>query len=390
MTYSAELSTPAVGSPQMISNPNGTIMPSLMIRSDDGWIVAGHTNQSRQAWAGKIDDSGKIVWEYRRDLLDEDKPALKGIIAAHPDFKGGTLLEDGSIFLCGDMRRPLPNPSGYPLNPFITKLDAEGKLIREQFIRPIGDRHQDFSSLFRCMAWHGSVIGIGSVYSTKSMKSDYWITLFDVDGNVKWERIIKPIGSDPFSSSVYNLSVKLGKENLIFSGASNVNRSPGTDVFSLDFNGNLISSYNTAGEYLMVEDRNQDHEVNLYGTPVTDKHETANLIKLDMTLKEIGRSANVPNNGFSANAMFRNPDGSLTGFGAVTYHGDASLIGAVNHLSENLEKQKILKISGTPGFDSAGRIYTAARSSQPGEFGAALGAANADWRGFWIYHINAK
>ena len=156
------LGKPTVSRQVLIKTEREAAMePADIVRANDGgFFIAGSISGTRQGWAAKTDAEGKVLWNYYRELQEEDKSAFTHQLVIDPEFRAAVPMADGSVYLCGNM--PHPPRSSAP-GAFLTHLDAQGHLLSEKFFVPDKKTKQGITGGFTgCIRWGNDIAIVGN------------------------------------------------------------------------------------------------------------------------------------------------------------------------------------------------------------------------------------
>lgn len=156
-----------------------------------GFVVAGRFEAENSAWATGLDESGAVRWRY---LMAPPNQNVKEI---YPYFTGVAASQDGGVLLCGmanlgTIERP-------DVNALLVKLDSEGKLLKQLYIRPPQLEYEYGRTVYldRCVPWGNGAALIGRLSRTdfRGGKSvSHWIISASSDGGVLWQKLIPSMG----------------------------------------------------------------------------------------------------------------------------------------------------------------------------------------------------
>jgi hypothetical protein len=198
---------------------------------DNGLIVAGSNHG--QGWAARTDAEGNIKWRYV--ISRPVKPTRPSDI---PTYISAAVMPDDSVFLCGNMPGIKGGGSG-----LLTHLDKDGNVLNEQLPSPKG---LSGGGLSACIASDGGLIAVGStaildpVQSTPNINSytpTYWIVSFDVNGKVKWEKLI-PVSKDIGGGDQISPLQSAPDGGFVFAARRNT---IGTEVLHISKNGDVVA-----------------------------------------------------------------------------------------------------------------------------------------------------
>jgi hypothetical protein len=146
---------------------------TIKLLNDGNYIISGFTtstsNNSRDAYLVKIDDSGNILWEKKYGGSGND-----GIEAAFP-------TPDGGFILTGYSTSTGTNGSD---DLYLVKTDAAGNELWSKFI---GGPAQDWGNMVQPTPDGGYII-LGITYSFGAGGGDYYLVRTDASGNVMWSK----------------------------------------------------------------------------------------------------------------------------------------------------------------------------------------------------------
>ena len=352
-----------------LKNDRGAAMqPNVLVRSDDGgFVVAGSITATKQGWATKVAANGKVLWNYYRDLQQEDQAAFAGHFV-RPEYHGAVPMPDGSVYLCGD----LPHPIG--TSPLLTHLDAQGKLIAEQLVNPKNLTTQSRVHIHHfdsCLRWGNDFVIVGNELYIDGAEEkstfyhldlSYWILLLDASGNVKWEQKI-PSKIKHYSFISEGVNVVQTGANLIISATDNTV----TELISINSQGELQAQKKLDGYFQLVRPTSPDGLLQVYGSFVSNTK--APRVKLSLTekLDEIERVQGDRPTDFATRRAYRMPDQSLVFFGSSIHSFGAQLRSGMVYADRLLQEDRLMAFDKA-GFQDGGTIDAAAPGNQPGEF----------------------
>lgn len=352
---------------EFLSAPQQAAMQPVAITktSDGGFIIAGSVSATKQGWVSKISSQGKILWNYFRDLSEEDRQAFAGQLTFHPQFRGIVSMPNGDTFVCGTIPH---NPSSRIPTSVLTHLDPLGKLIGERFISgpklgPITPRY----SFDACLRWREMVIilGHGSIADGSMPPREntlFWLIAFDGAGNKVWERQIRTVGKnfvpDPDG---FNLAAK--DSNLFFTATDN----DSTEIVSVDMKGIVQAHRQIVGRFLTVQAPATEPGLSIFGSTPTGQNKSKLIISLSPNLEELGRIEGTRPDDFVPRAVYRMRDQSLAIFGSTIHSFGERLRSSIASIDPLLQKQKILTFEND-GFVDSGYVSAVATANNSDEF----------------------
>lgn len=359
---------------------------------DGGFIVAGTSNATKKGWATRIDSGGKVLWNFERGFLAEDKPYEHVVIknrgnalTGAPLYRAAAAMPNGSIYLCGYMPRPIDIPNQPNQVGMLTHLDSNGKVINEQFI---------LNNIHDCIAWQDGIVIVGStskpiaivngVADFEHRESSYVVIALDANGNKKWENSFPMLPKNaqenwsPPKSLPYNYgqgqrfqaadteegTVLLSVENNLIFSATDYGT---TELISLNVQGKLIAQKKLNGNFRLIHPTIPDGVLQALGSFYTGNKSPYSILFLDekLGLIRLVQSDSVFN--FLTRQIYRLPDQSLVLFGShINIFGEDFTSGVI-HVDKDLKNTKKIDLEKS-GYRDIGTIYAASPSQNPSKF----------------------
>ncbi len=282
--------------------------PKVIVRThDNGLIVVGsleRPHEPRSAWATKTDIAGNVVWRYTAPLREKINRN------DGPEFTSAAVMSDDSVFLCGRM------PTVQDGAGLLTHLDKNGNVLSEQLLKP---RDLDSGSFVSCVEWNGGIAIVGTTGkmtpaelsqshpSPYDVQFFYWIASFDINGKMKWEKLV-PL-SDKREGFDYISPLQLTPDGgFVF---VTTRYTLGTRVLHVNADGDLLSSRVMDENSILLQPHSSDADIRLLSTQT----ESLTLITLDGDLQELKRLTAGHEVG-EVDMAHLLPDGSIVLFGA--------------------------------------------------------------------------
>lgn len=353
---------------------NDSIVPWVAERTDDGgYIVAGsagsgasanaHGGAGPQAWAIKIDHSGRVLWTYYTGLMDmalvkPNLPTNYSRIIGEPAYHGAVSMPDGSAFLCGHMPHVPQSNQAWGL---LTHLDAKGVLISEQLVSPRvkgPEGTKGHEGLLKCIRWGDGVAIIGVALRFVPPPSGagrtftapfYWILTLDPSGKILWEKLI-PAANVNAGFFEDNVVLQSHGADLVFSATDNVN----SEVVHLSPRGEMVARKQLQGQYHLIRAVLPDGSIQVWGTGHSKPSE---VLTLNDRMEEIGRKEGTPEGNSFPHSIYRMPDQSYVLFGSDYHRASVVLHTVVTHVDGNLRAMRVLEpLTGSEPFVDFGRV----------------------------------
>jgi hypothetical protein len=335
---------------------------AIVASGGGGMIVAG--NSGRAAWGAKIDTRGQIVWNYTIGLQDEFKYPVP-----YAQFRGAASLPDGSVFLCGNMPRPLGSTASWVV---LSHLDVNGRPLSETFPKP--DDHANpgaqTAGAAGCVYSDDGVIALAETSrrnppaekgALPKLERFYWIFAIDSAGLIKWEtQVPMMLHNGFFQPGIIMAAVGAG---VTFSATNNES----TELVTIGAGGVVKSHNEIPGRFILVRPVPTAGPIHLFGT--FDDPQRSAVVTLDDRHVETGRiRGNHPSN-FLANFAYSTADDSIVLFGSVVRGGGANYASLVVSVDSALTAERDLELPHASGsFKDIGFIRAAAPSGAAGEF----------------------
>ena len=308
------ISSPKIVAQSLLTNEWGTIMHprAISVVADGGTITSGYV-ASTKAFAIKTSADGKQMWSHFVELSDEDQLAFPGQrYGIGPEYAGSVPMPDGSIFLCGSMKRP----PGKPEPGLVTHLDAQGTVLSEQLVLPKDSPQRIIAHLAGCVRWGNDLAVLGHISQWTDDKGNgrsshhnlYWVLILDASGVSKWERQFDI--PDTFPVAIDPAIVVAGKDLVI--SASDGRE---TDFLRVDVKGSVVVRTKLPSNYLLIQDSASDEEIQIFEDARTESRDESkvhihSLVTLNRDFSETHRVKGGLSN-FYARVAYRLTDGSL-------------------------------------------------------------------------------
>jgi hypothetical protein len=338
--------------------PAAVIDPHNITKSDDGdYIVTGRIAARQQAWASKIDISGGVKWQYVMGL-EESLPIGKGA-----EFNGAIQMQDGSIFLCGNM----PRPPGVYAPAVLIQIAADGHTEKKQYIAPQGRTDRGIVTVRNCARWGQDIVILSSVLhiieptlnaSPPVVDQFYWLLRLDASGRKKWElRIPTTLGAITDRGS---LIITSGSD-LIFSSWE----LDQTELFRVGDGGSLSASQKMPGQFRLVQGTSRGNSVKLFG--YTEDGLSAS-VTLDKDLHEVVKIKGALSiHQFVSSGGFETPGKLVLLFGSALHQVGETYSTRMLLLDDNLRSLGSLELSERGSHDN-GRLVAFSPTSNENEF----------------------
>ena len=395
---------PELGQQILLKNKSGSMMDPRTIAKtmDGGFIVAGSSQAVKSGWVIKTDANGKLLWSYERLVADVSKSGehetiynRKNTFGIFPKYSSAAAMSDGSIYLCGDMPNPKANPNQPNLLGMLTRLNANGKLINEQFMTPNGANYK-WNSFYDCIAWQDGIVIVGSTSKPIPVidsKMDYqkrevyyWVMALDVNGKKKWESLIPALSKDvqanwsPPESLPYKTNyapnqslqasdveegtvlLSIGR-NIVFSATDGVM----SELISLDAQGRLIAQKKLNGRFRLAHPIIDDSQLQAFGSFFSGNQSPHSLLFLNEKLELVRQVQSESAFNFLVRQIYRLPDQSLMLFGSNINRFSNGYTAGVIHVDNELKNTKKIDLEKS-GYLGGSSIYAASLSQKPSEF----------------------
>ena len=294
------------------------VHPQVLVRTNNNdLIVAGSVENTNQAWATRVSQDGVVKWRYT--LSGEAYPELGAFMKPIPEYTGGVVLPDDSVYLCGRM------PGKKRFGGLLTHLDKDGKLLSEQVLLPENGRddiHADFSS---CLLSGSNLIVVGGANRTHHVPSTtehpepfdeqiyYWITSIDMNGKINWEKLI-PVSKAVLRPDGIIPLQKIVNDKFVFAAKAN---GLGSEVVQFDSNGNILQNKTFEKAYTIAFPLDfSDNLVQLVSVPTGE----LTRIKLSGDLQENEQSFFKSHSDGSVYSAYRMLNGTIILFGEKSIH----------------------------------------------------------------------
>lgn len=357
---------------------NMPIKPLTLMQANDGDVIVAGSAGSK-AWATRVDQNGKVLWNYDARLEDkgiDDLSTEKLYHELRSAYLGIVQMPDDSSYLCGYQTT---SPGGYAPG-LITHLDSRGRVLFERLIFPQNRPGRGIARIDRCAKWgerivlQGHLLDWSQGFNDKSIRNDlYWVIVLDGAGNVQWERTfpISPalVGPDGFSPLFI-----LPDSSLVFSGNKNDEY---TEFMRVSAKGDLLSSSQMPGKFQIVQSVLSNATLKIMGWSAEDTSKSMAVLTLNDEFGEISRVQGPPM-AFLTRVAYGLPDKSFVLFGSRAHMFGEPYTSQVVHLTSELSTEKTLDPphNRSPFLD-AGSIWAAAPLGKVGEFVYARGLSMA-------------
>lgn len=341
--------------------PPVAIEPRVLAEDDDGgFIIAGGIPARQQAWAAKVDRTGRMVWQYTLGV-DDKLPIGQGA-----SFNGLVVMPNATTFLCGNM----PRPPGTFIPSLVVMLDRYGHLIYKRFLSAQENTERGVVFSRNCIGVAGGVVVINSVMlvqpstsmqstpSAPHVETFYWLVMLDATGKEQWQvRVPTALGLLGDRGSV-----TLMKDSSIVFAAW---RSNETELFRVTESGKVAVLSTLRGRYVLIPSTQPASRIRLFGYNIDG---SSALVTLNENLEELSREvSSVTQRHFAATGGFGLPNALFLLYGSEIRDYGRRLA------SQVLLLDKQLRPSGELGFDNQsyddiGSIAAVAPTRQPDEF----------------------
>ena len=164
-------------------DPTNPYPPGLyhIVRADNGdYVVAGATNlNDTEAWAVRVDSSGRTRWQYINGSADSWKESASN----QNRFNGALILADNSTVLCGTTHVE------HKSRALIVHISADGKLLSKILLVPKGYEQAQLSS---CLKWGEgfALLGMVSEPSAGSQNANFsgWLCKLTSAVQIVWNK----------------------------------------------------------------------------------------------------------------------------------------------------------------------------------------------------------
>jgi hypothetical protein len=342
------------------ADPWAMVAASGSGNGSNGMIVAG--NSGRAAWGAKFDVRGQIVWDYTIGLQDEFKYPVP-----YAQFRGAASMPDGSVFLCGNMPRPLGSTASWVV---LSHLDPNGRPLSETFPKP--DDHANpgvrTAGAAGCVYSDDGVVVLAETSRVirspekgvlPKLERFYWVFAIDAAGRIKWEtQIPMKLFNGVFQPGLIMAAVGA---DVIFSATNNES----TELVTIGAGGVVKSRNEIPGRFVLVRPVPSAGPIHLFGT--FDDPQRSAVVTLDDHLVEMGRIRGDHPSNFLANFAYSATGDSIVLFGSTVHGGGATYTSLVVSIDRALKAERTLEFSRRPLRD-IGFIRAAAPSGGAGDF----------------------
>lgn len=328
----------------------------------NGMIVAG--NSGHRGWGAKFDSRGQIVWDYTIGLQDPFKYPIP-----YAQFRGAASMPDGSVFLCGNMPRPLGSSASSLV---LAHLDVDGHPLSETFPKP-DDRTNPgvhTTGATGCVYSNNGVVVLATTSravppaernALPKVERFYWVFAIDPAGQIKWETQIPMMLFNGFDQT--GITMAASGAQVIFSATNNLS----TELLTIGGGGVVQFHREIRGRFILVRPVSADGTIQLFG--IVDDQPRSVIVTLDDHLVEVNRTLGNYPSSFLANFAYSAPDESIVLFGSAVHGGGANYTSRVVAVDRALRAERNVELPNTRApLKDIGFIRAAAPSGGVGEF----------------------
>jgi hypothetical protein len=352
--------------------------PHAIVQAANGdFIVAGEFGY--EAWAGRVDQSGHLKWQYKMPPKDFPVSITTPRLQA-PIYWSAVAMPDDSVFLCGYLPRKLKK--GVPWPGLITHLDKEGKLLSQSMLIPAGKEFPSIARIKSCTKVGDEIIGLGTsdrttpnLHPTKEYPylnkrfEYYWLFALDLNGKLKWEKLITMDEKYGSAQIMSLLSSRLSGGGLVFIGSGGL----GSELVHTDSSGNVTARKTLPSVLLPVQPTDpQDTALQL----VSPSPEKLLSVSLNDEL-QVTKRGEYPHSPGVINKAYRSSDQSLFLFGSLgqpnfAHAGVMKIDPTLEHEDTLVQPEKItwptipdaVPVSGTGEFAAVHELISGEDLSQ--------------------------
>jgi hypothetical protein len=326
------------------------IVNSVHVAPDNSILLAGQTWSTHSAYAARVSAAGQVQWR-----VTAPSEAAPQDTAAFSSFNDSIGFPDGSAVLCGHIgvKRFTPQPG------VLLFVDRNGAKVHETRLYPGHDDALKLSDIAACLAWQGGILTVGKTLKFRPMgatpqtEESYWVTFNDVEGNLKWERIV-PAGMERIDSIDSLTTTSDGA--VMFTGSFRSTQSA-TEVVRVDKDGTVSGGTVLPGSYRLVQSAEPTKTVRLMSASPSMNWE---LVSLDEQMRLSGRLTSSRTLDAMPKTIYQVAGGTYIIFGEAAPNGRPT--GAsVMQVSANLSSVRTLSFSSVAdSFNVDAVTYSAA------------------------------
>lgn len=175
--------------------PSNQVYGSVSIAQthDGGFVLAGAGPKgSMGAFVTKINGDGKVQWQKGvpfKQIGPRDYSS--------PKYNGATVLSDGSIVAFGSEKAKIKDENRFETLGLITHIDKYGHVLNQRLLHPSEKNGHVASRFGHCWAVGSGGVLLGSTeYLSGPAKT--WVIGFDLDLNIRWEKLSSVLGGNSF------------------------------------------------------------------------------------------------------------------------------------------------------------------------------------------------